>query len=173
MPRKAKDSTGLLTNDGHPLTGKEAKFIELYVSGANQTQAYKEAYGEEDTSRASQLGYQLMKKHHIISEIRYRMEQAKSESIATMQEIMEYYTGVMRGDVKDAFGLEASLSERTKCAMELAKRMSILEDRAAGNEEKDNVVTLKLDWGQGSAPVATIKRKEDETEGGESDGRAE
>ena len=164
MPRKVADNSGLLTHDGHPLTAKEAKFIDTYVGGASQTQAYKEAYGEENNKRASEDARKVIQKPHIISEIRYRMEQAKAESIATMQEIMEYYTGVMRGDVKDAFGLEASLSERTKCAMELAKRMSILEDRAIGNEEKDNVVTLKLDWGQDSAPIAKVKIKKSESD---------
>ena len=164
MPRKVADNSGLLTHDGHPLTTKEAKFIDLHVGGASQTQAYKEAYGEEDSLRASTEAHKVIRKPYIISEIRYRMEQARSESIATMQEIMEYYTGVMRGDVKDAFGLEASLSERTKCAMELAKRMSILEDRAIGNEEKDNVVTLKLDWGQDSAPIAKVKIKKSESD---------
>lgn len=168
MPRKAKDSTGLITNDGHPLTAQESRFIELYVSGKTQAQAYIEAYDAEDTETgkkfAYQAAYRLMKKDYIISEIRYRMEQAKTESIATMQEIMEYYTGVMRGDVKDAFGLEASLSERTKCAMELAKRMAILEDRELGTEEKDNVVTLKLDWGQDSAPITQVKVKKSESE---------
>lgn len=168
MPRKVAENSGLLTHDGHPLTAQEAKFIELHVSGKTQAQAYIEAYDAEDTETGRKFAYQaahrIIKKDYIMSEIRYRMEQAKTESIATMQEIMEYYTGVMRGDVKDAFGLEASLSERTKCAMELAKRMSILEDRAAGNEEKDNVVTLKLDWGQGSAPVATIKKKDEDKE---------
>lgn len=160
MPRKVADNSGLFTHDGHPLSTKEAKFIDLHVSGATQTQAYKEAYGEEDSSKASSEARKIIRKPHIIEEIRYRTEKAKNESIATMQEIMEYYTGVMRGDVKDAFGLEASLSERTKCAMELAKRMAILEDRAAGSQPQDNVVTLKLDWGQGSAPVATIKKSE-------------
>ena len=149
MPRKTVENSGLLNHEGHPLTAKEAKFIDTYVSGATQTQAYKDAYGVTDNKRASEDARKLMQKPHIMSEIKYRMEQAKSESIATMQEIMEYYTGVMRGDVKDAFGLEASLSERTKCAMELAKRMAILEDRAESNQPQDNVVILKLDWGQG------------------------
>lgn len=151
MPRKVAENSGLLTHDGHPLTAQEAKFIELHVSGKSQAQAYIEAYGAEDTETgrkfAYQAAYRIMKKGYIISEIRYRMEQAKSESIATMQEIMEYYTGVMRGDIKDAFGLEASLGERTKCAQELAKRMAILEDREINSTQpQDNVVTLKLEW---------------------------
>lgn len=152
MPRKTKDTSGLTTDSGHPLTSKEAKFIEAYVSGKNQTQAYKEAYGEENTSKASQEGYKLMKKTYINEEIKSRMEAAKTESIATLSEIMQYYTGVMRGEVKDAFGLDASLAERTKCAVELAKRMSILEDRAAMQEESTPKIQITLDWGQNTNP---------------------
>ena len=149
MPRKSNDSSGLITQDGHPLTAQEAKFIELYVSGKNQTQAYIEAYGltdDEDGKKfAYQAGYRLMKKAYVISEIRCRMEQAKTESIATMTEVMEYFTGVMKGDIKDAFGLEASLSERTKAAVELAKRLSVLEDRAVGQQEPPKLV-IEVDW---------------------------
>ena len=163
MPR-GNTPTGLFTQSGHPLTAQEAKFIEVYVSGSTQTQAYREAYNETDSVKIAAGARKVIRKPYILEEIKCRMSQAKTESIATMQEIMEYYTGVMRGDVKDAFGLEASLSERTKCAMELAKRMSILEDRAAGNEEKDNVVTLKLDWGQDSAPIAKVKLKSESDE---------
>ena len=165
MPRKSKDSTGLLNHEGHPLTAQEAKFIELYVSGNNQTQAYKEAYNEEDTSKAAQAGYRLMKKAHIISEIRYRMENAKTESIATMTEVMEYFTGVMKGEIKDAFGLEASLGERTKAAVELAKRLSVLEDRAVGQQEPPKLV-IEVDWAR-KKNEDTSENTSDSTEGEE------
>lgn len=169
MPRKSKDSSGLLNHEGHPLTSNEAKFIELYVSGMSQTQAYIEAYGLTDDDKnkkfAYQAGHRLIKKDYVISEIRHRMEQAKTESIATMQEVMEYFTGVMKGDIKDAFGLEASLSERTKAAVELARRLSVLEERSVGQQEPPKLV-IEVDW-------ARKKKKDDETEGGESDDRAE
>ena len=58
----------------------------------------------------------------------------------------------MRGEVKDAFGLDASLAERTKCAVELAKRMSILEDRANMQEESTPKIQITLDWGQNTNP---------------------
>lgn len=159
MPRKSKDNSGLLNHEGHPLTAKEAKFIELYVSGASQTQAYKEAYGEEDSVKACGNARRIMRNDYIISEIRYRMEKARTESIATMQEVMEYFTGVMKGDIKDAFGLEASLSERTKAAVELAKRLSVLEDREVGQQEPPKLV-IEVDWTRN-------KKKTDDTVEGE------
>lgn len=156
MPRKGE---GLTTQSGHPLTAKEAKFIDTYVSGATQTQAYKEAYGEEDSNKACVEARKVIRKPYIIEEIRCRMEQAKTESIATMTEVMEYFTGVMKGDIKDAFGLEASLSERTKAAVELAKRLSVLEDRAVGQQEPPKLV-IEVDW---------ARKKKDETNENTSD----
>ena len=38
---------------------------------------------------------------------------------------MEYLTSVMRGEKKDQFDLDASLSERTKAASELARRLDV------------------------------------------------
>lgn len=156
MPRKVVDNSGLLNHEGHPLTAKEAKFIELYVSGSTQTKAYKEAYGEENSTKASTEARKVMQKPHVMSEIRYRMEQAKTDSIATMTEVMEYFTGVMKGEIKDAFGLEASLGERTKAAVELAKRLSVLEDRASGQQEPPKLV-IEVDW---------ARRKKEESEDG-------
>lgn len=51
----------------------------------------------------------------------------------------------MRGEVKDQFGLEAPLSERTKAAVELAKRTVDLDNKLNG--KADAVVEIKLDWG--------------------------
>lgn len=169
MPRKAKDNTGLFTSSGHPLTAQEAKFIELYVSGMSQTQAYKEAYGEEDSVKACGNARRIMRKDYIIEEIRCRMEKARNDSIATMQEVMEYFTGVMKGDIKDAFGLEASLSERTKAAVELAKRLSVLEDREVGQQEPPKLV-IEVDWARKRATGINSDPSENTKEEGDVDG---
>lgn len=71
-------------------------------------------------------------------------EELEPETVATAQEVMSYFTSVMRGEVKDQFGLEAPLSERTRAAQELAKRTIDIENRQRGNA--DQVVEIKLDW---------------------------
>ena len=68
----------------------------------------------------------------------------KSSSIASAQEVMEYFTRVMKGEEKDQFGLDAPLSERTRAAQELAKRTVDIENRIQGRA--DNVIEIKLDW---------------------------
>ena len=131
------------THDGHPLTTKEAVFIDNYLVSNNATQAYIDAYGNKKTAR--QLASRLLSKVYIKSEINYRLEQAKTESIADASEILQYFTDVMRGKIKDQFGLEASLGERTKAAQELAKRQIDIQNKLQGNEQPELKISLSWD----------------------------
>ena len=107
-----------ITHDGYPLSVKEAKFISLFVANGNVQRSLRE----------SGLSWKnLSGKDYITDEITYRLEQLKKESIADADEIMQYFTSVMRGQVKDQFGLDAPLSERTAAARELAKRIVDIE----------------------------------------------
>ena len=81
---------------------------------------------------------------NIKAEINKAMEGLKNDTIATAQEVMGYFTAVMRGQVKDQFGLEAPLSERTKAAQEIAKRTVDIENRNDG--KADQLIAIKLDW---------------------------
>ena len=65
--------------------------------------------------------------------------------MATGQEVMDFFTLVMNGEVLDQFGLEASLSDRLKAANELAKRTTDIDLKATGTA--DNQIHIKLDWG--------------------------
>lgn len=124
------------------LTQKEQAFINAYMEHGNGRQAAITAgySAKTATSKASQL----LTKVNIVEEIAKRREAAKKSSIATAQEVMEYFTRVMNGEEKDQFGLDAPLGERTKAAQELAKRTIDLENRLAG--KPDGVVSIKLDW---------------------------
>ena len=108
-----------VTHDGYPLSVKEAKFISLFIANGNVHKSLKE----------SGLTWRnLSGKDYITDEITYRLELLKKETIADADEIMQYFTKVMRGEVKDQFGLDAPLSERTAAARELAKRIVDIED---------------------------------------------
>lgn len=72
------------------------------------------------------------------------MEEIRKDTIATADEVMQFFTSVMRGEVKDQFGLDATLSDRTRAAQEIAKRTVDIENRKAG--EPDQLVAIKLDW---------------------------
>ena len=51
-----------------------------------------------------------------------RMRPTEEKRIATGDEVMQFFTKVMNGEIKDAFGLDSSLQDRLNAAKELAKR---------------------------------------------------
>lgn len=123
-----------ITHDGYPLSVKEAKFISLFVANGNVSKSLAE----------SGLSWRnLSGKDYITDEITYRLDQLKKQTIADADEIMQYFTKVMRGEVRDQFGLDAPLSERTAAARELAKRIVDIE-----NDVDTSVPEIKvtLNW---------------------------
>lgn len=132
------------THNGHKLTPKEAKFIDLYIETGNQRQSVIDA---GYTSKApGQYAQRLLEKNYIVEEIDHRLQKLEDEKIASAEEILKYFTGVMRGEIKDQFGLDTPLSERTKAAQELAKRKIDIVNKINGAKEENSVVTIKLDW---------------------------
>ena len=150
---KPKERQNFTTHTGHKLTPKEAKFIDEYIKTGNGLKSVVEAgYTSKNPRGYAQT---LLTKEYIAEEINYRLTLAKNDSIADATEIMQYFTDVMRGKIADQFGLEASLSERTKAAQELAKRQIDIPNRLAGNEEP--TVRIVLDWGQDGIQGADVK----------------
>lgn len=128
------------THDGHKLTSKEALFIDEYIKTGNAQQSVIKAGYTSKTPHTQ--ANDLKRRSYIASEITWRLEQHKKDSIAEADEIMQYFTSVMRGEITDQFGLEAPLGERTKAAQELAKRKIDIPNKLAGKEEP--VVKIKL-----------------------------
>jgi len=123
-----------VTKDGYPLSVKEEKFISLFIVKGDIFQALRES-GLTMSDIAS--------KDYLIDEIRWRLEALRKETIADADEILQYFTRVMRGEVKDQFGLDAPLSERTAAAKELAKRVIDVEKDA---EAVVPEIKVTLNW---------------------------
>lgn len=123
-----------VTKDGYPLSVKEEKFISLFIVKGDIFQALRES-GLTMSDIAS--------KDYLIDEIRWRLEELRKETIADADEILQYFTRVMRGEVKDQFGLDAPLSERTAAAKELAKRVIDVEKDA---EAVVPEIKVTLNW---------------------------
>ena len=132
------------THDGHELTINEYKFIDSYISTGNARQSVIEAGYK--SKAPGQYANELLNKPYIANEVEWRMTQEHSNRIASGQEVMEFFTKVMNGEVKDQFELDAPLSERLKAANELAKRTVDIANRAVGVTQGQNEVTIKLDW---------------------------
>lgn len=75
-----------------------------------------------------------LKKPNVREYLRHLEEQVESEKVATIKEIQEFYTSVMRGEIKDQFGLEVSIDTRMAAGRELMKRIELTEKTKAGGE---------------------------------------
>lgn len=135
--------TSYATNDGHKLTPNEAKFIDLYIETGNARQSVIEAGYQ--TKSPGQYAQSLLKKDYISKEIDYRLQQLEDAKIASAEEILKFYTAVMRGEEKDQFDLEVPMSERLKAANELAKRKIDIVNKVQGGKDTAEV-HIKLDW---------------------------
>ena len=102
------------------LTPKQQAFADYYIECGNATESAKKAGYSEDTAR--QIGTENLSKPSISEYIAERMEQQNRKRVADANEVIEFYTAVMRGEVKDQFGLDASLSDRLKAGDSLMKR---------------------------------------------------
>lgn len=129
------------------LNYRQKQFCVEYINkNYNATQAALAAGYSEKT--ADVQGGRLLKDVRIVKEIQRlqkSVDKKNEKKIASAQEVMEYFTKVMNGEIMDQFGLEAPLAERTKAAQELAKRTVDIENRARGTA--DAKIEIKLDWG--------------------------
>ena len=126
----------------HDLTVQEQMFINHYMKTGRLKESVIAA-GYEKNNPAS-FGRRLIAKTAVAREIRRRVNKMARNSIMTSQEVMEYFSAVTRGEIKDQFGLDAPLAERTRAAIELAKRTIDIENREKGIA--DAQVAIKLDW---------------------------
>ena len=106
--------------DASTLTEKERIFADEYIKTTNATQsAIKAGYAENS---ASVTGSKMLRKPKVRQYIDAVMNERSKNTIATADEVLEYLTKVMNGEEKDAFGLDASIADRTKAAELLGKR---------------------------------------------------
>ena len=105
------------------LTQRQLWFVQEYMKTNNITQsAIKAGYSPKT---ASVQGSRLLTTVKVANYIEAINERLESEKIADIQEVMEYLTSVMRGEKKDQFDMDASLSDRTRAASELARRLDV------------------------------------------------
>ena len=115
---------------------RQIDFALEYIETHNITQsAIKAGYSKKTASVQGSNLLKNIKVQEYISAIRERLE---SDKIASIEEVMQYLTRVMRGEEKDSFDMEPSLQERTKAANALADRL----DTKAKNINIQTAVTI-------------------------------
>ena len=109
------------------LKPKELKFAEEWLKTTNATQsAIKAGYSARTAYSA---GNRLLKKVDVRQYIDERLAEMKESSIADTNEVMQFLSGTMRGDIPDQFGLDPALNDRIKAAELLGKRYKMFTDK--------------------------------------------
>ena len=107
------------------LTERQRRWIDFYIETGNATEASKKA--RYKGKNLNNIGAENLAK--LGRFVKYKLDQKSKDRIASQDEVLEYLTKVMRNQEKDAFGLDASLQDRTKCAELLGKRYGTFVDR--------------------------------------------
>ena len=109
------------------LKPKELKFAEEWLKTTNATQSGIKAGYSARTAYSA--GNRLLKKVDVRQYIDERLAEMKESSIADTNEVMQFLSSTMRGDIPDQFGLDPALNDRIKAAELLGKRYKMFTDK--------------------------------------------
>lgn len=124
------------------MNARQKAFADYYIECGNASEAARKAGYSEKV--AYSIGNENLKKPEIANYIADRMAALDKERIASADEVMQFYSDVIRGKIKDQFGLDASLNDRIKAADSLMKRYNIAEDKLRATQEKLEAVLKGL-----------------------------
>ena len=138
-------------------TPKQRRFVQEYLICLNATEAAKRAGYSENV--ASAIGFENLKKPKIKQLIDETLESIATEKVASITEILEFLTSVMRGEhteqtlrlvgdgVQDISDIYVSAKERLKAAELLGKRYGLFKDNINLGESKVILVdAVPEDW---------------------------
>lgn len=118
------------------LSPKQKAFADYYIECGNATEAARKAgYSEKNVGENAA---KTLKSPKVAAYVSERLKQQEKGRVASADEVMRFYSSVMRGEVKDQFGLEASLSDRINAGKELMKRHAVAD--AVENTDKVTVI---------------------------------
>lgn len=140
--------TNTLNPNIKPLSIKQLAFVSAYlVNGFNGAQACKDAgYTCKTENAYAKQASALLRTENVVEEIKYRLQKREDAKIADATEVLQFYTSVMRGEVLDQFGIEASLDTRIKAANEIAKHKIELPMKLEQKNITNNIGSIQLNF---------------------------
>lgn len=159
------------------LTEKQRRFVDYYVETGNKTEAAKKAGYSEKT--AASIGDENLRKPAIKVAIDARLRELEDKRIAKADEVMQFLTSTLRGEVKEErvvvegtgegrsdariIKVQVSARDRLEAAKSLLKRYPMLLDAKeqklrlqkleaeirAAEQVDDDAVTIVDDLGDG------------------------
>lgn len=121
------------------LTPKQIAFAEAYIETGNASEAARRA--GYSAKNADVQGAQNLAKPSISAYIARRTAAQDAARVASADEVLRFFSAVMRGEEKDQFGLDASLSDRLNAGKELLKRYDAAS-RASGNASPPKIIRM-------------------------------
>lgn len=117
------------------MNARQKAFADYYIECGNATEAAKKAgYSPKYLNTHAS---KMLQNATISAYIAQRLGEQEKSRVADANEVLEFFTNVMRGNVKDQFGLDSSLSDRLNAGKELMKRYAAME-----KEKPDGGVTI-------------------------------
>ena len=124
---------------GKELTPKRKAFADEYLTDLNGTRAYKAVYKNvKSDATASTNAWRLLRNAKVKEYIAERMKKIQSEKTADLEEVIRFFSSVMRGEVKDQFDLDATISDRLSAGRELMRWY----EKADGEEKDTGGITI-------------------------------
>ena len=144
------------------LTPKQKAFADEYLICGNATEAAKKAGYNPKSAR--QIATENLAKPSISAYIAERQKQIEDSRIANIKEVLEFYSSVLRGEIKDQFDMDASLSDRLAAGRELMKRY----EKADEQEARVRLLNAQVDKLTGNnQEIEDLEDIEEEIYGGE------
>lgn len=131
------------------MTDNQRVFADEYIKSRNATQSYLKAYPNASRKTAGANGHRLLKNTEISEYIDSQHEIMHSEIIADASEIMEFYTAMMRGEIRDeqpvfvGGGVQEIQEIRSKCSDRI--KAADLLAKMLGVESGISTAKLKLE----------------------------
>lgn len=107
------------------LSPQQKAFADFYIESGNATKSAKKA-GYSERSAYSQ-GQRLLKHAEVSAYIAEKLNEIGNDRAANIEEVIMFYTNIMRGKVKDRVGLAPDMMARLRAADSLMKRFMTIE----------------------------------------------
>ena len=125
------------------MTNKQQLFADEYLKDLNGTRAYKAAYRNvKKDSVARAAASRLLRNVNVKAYIDGQLEIMHNERTADAQEVIEFLTSVMRGEVREPVAildgdgyqkvveLQPSVQTRRAAAVDIGKRYALFTDKS-------------------------------------------
>lgn len=129
------------------LTPRQKAFAdEWLINGGNDYQAAIKAGYAEATAKNARKN--ILENRGVSEYIAERQDKVEATRFMTLEDIQTFRAKVIKGEEKDAFGMDASLTDRLKAANDLEKALKIKEEqeeKKKAAEEARNAAPYKTD----------------------------